>query len=63
MRNVTDILGRRFEEVVLPIPKDARLSSAISTLFRGLLAQRVTAREQARQLGAKLEAGTRLTAA
>ena len=56
-RDVIDTLGRRFEEVVLPLPKDGRLASAIANLFRTLLGEREAARENARTLGLDLESG------
>ena len=54
-RDVIDTLGHRFEEVVLPFPKDAHLSASLSERMRGLLAARETLRVRALSLGSQLE--------
>jgi hypothetical protein len=55
-RDVIDTLGRRLEEVVLPIPRDAELAQAIGSTVHRLLRARIELRERAKMLGADLEA-------
>lgn len=54
-RDVIDTLGRRFEEVVLPIPRDPTVSDRIAAVVTELVDRRVALREEARALGAELE--------
>jgi hypothetical protein len=55
-RDVIDTLGRRLEEVALPIPRDRRLAAAIAETMRKLLQQRSDLREAALRLGSEVEA-------
>jgi hypothetical protein len=57
-RDVIDTLGRRFFEVVLPIPRDTRLAGDLASLISGLLSQRAQHRVAASELGAIIEQGT-----
>lgn len=54
-RDVIDTLGRRFEEVVLPLPRSADVRSALSALVRDLLSERAELRESTSQLGEQVE--------
>lgn len=54
-RDVIDTLGRRFEEVVLPIPRDQAVGKKIGRQVAELVEKRVSLREQAKLLGAQLE--------
>ena len=49
-RDVIDTLGNRIEEVILPIPKDAKLRKAISNAVRQVVQSRVKARDVISQL-------------
>lgn len=53
-RDVIDTLGRRLEEVVLPIPKDDLASKAVAETMRELVTQRADLRVRAAQLGEEL---------
>jgi hypothetical protein len=54
-RDVIDTLGRRFEEVALPLPKGGGLAAAIAQTMKELLGQRSKLRQAASQLGPEVE--------
>jgi hypothetical protein len=53
-RDVIDTLGRRLEEVVLPVPKDAGVRAAVTEAMESLITRRVALRAQVATLGAEL---------
>lgn len=53
-RDVIDTLGQRYLSVKLPIPKDARLRSELSSLAEQTVLRRVKARDQIRNLSDEL---------
>lgn len=54
-RDIIDTLGKRLFEVVLPIPRDARLRKRIARETRDLIEQRVTLRNRTKQIPLELE--------
>lgn len=53
-RDVIDTLGRRIEEVVLPVPKDASARSTVAATMRDLVTRRADLRVRAVMLGDQL---------
>jgi len=54
-RDVIDTLGRRFEEVTLPIPRNEEVAASIGNVVRALVENRVAPREEAKMLGMQVE--------
>lgn len=55
-RDVIDTLGRRFEEVVLPVPRERELADVIAIRYGALLKTRAALRQEAARLGERIEA-------
>jgi hypothetical protein len=55
-RDVIDTLGRRLEEVVVPIPYDEELRSTVATMMRDLVESRAKLRTRIGELGRALAA-------
>lgn len=45
-RDVIDTLGRRFNEVVIPIPRSVKVRSEITNRIKGIINERISAREK-----------------
>lgn len=59
-RDVIDTLGRRFLEVVLPIPRDDGLRREIAAVARSVCEERNQLRQRAREIALGLEGGAHL---
>lgn len=53
-RDVIDTLGRRFYEVVIPIPKDEKLRSELSKIVEDVFTKRISSREIIKEVVAQL---------
>lgn len=53
-RDVIDTLGNRIEEVVLPIPKDAKVRQAISEAIRNVVKSRISSRDALSRLASEM---------
>ena len=54
-RDIIDTLGKRLFEVVLPIPKDARVRKKISDETRRVIETRVQLRNRAKEIALEVE--------